>query len=375
MDEKKLHIRSKYGKLGFTFPQRFQNCWQDSWKKRMHDRKEFEEQKTVVAKECSVYMERCSRLIHRDRRVEQFVELTDFLQKKIFGAGDLIPKHLVPILSVLGILPPWMSSMSYLKANSTNYLTLVEKYRIGQSQKSANKFLRALGFAIKRPMTPMGSDEDQPTVAASVLVGRPDRKVDVLYGENVSCKFIRIVISGSDNKYLDLIFLGQYLYIPNVEDGSLTVLLPGQSNPRIIRSGALHSWKAEEAMVLSPIVDVPLPRKVTRRMRIPDETSVPRKQRKRDESGVARLPEPSPQPLLIWVPKEIDRSRGLFQQAITNNNNVIETFQRHVEMIKLEGGIRSHFTIDLHSKARRQYHTLRSVTVNKKEFLMGEVNL
>jgi hypothetical protein len=132
---------------------------------------------------------------------------------------------------------------------------------------------------------------------------------------------------------------------------------------------------AEEVEAKCPIVDVPVPRKVSRRVRKPNETSVPRKLRKRDESGVARLPEPSRQPLLIWVPKEMDRSRGLFQQAVTDNNNVIETFQRHVEMIKLEGGIRSHFTIDLHWKARRQYHTLRSVSVNKKEFLMSEVNL
>jgi hypothetical protein len=31
MGEKKGEIRSKYRNFGFTFPQRFQNFWQDRW--------------------------------------------------------------------------------------------------------------------------------------------------------------------------------------------------------------------------------------------------------------------------------------------------------------------------------------------------------
>ena len=156
----------------------------------MHNKTEFEKEKDKVSKMCAMYLKRCAKLVHRDRRVEQYVELVDSLKENIFGAGELIPKHIMPILSVLGLLPGWMATMSHLKVTSKNYRKLVEKHKIGTTQSNANIFLRALGFAIKRPMTPMGSDDEQPAVAGRVAVGTPDRKVDILYGENVSCKFI-----------------------------------------------------------------------------------------------------------------------------------------------------------------------------------------
>ena len=268
---------------------------------------------------------------------------------------------------------------------------MVEKYKIGVDQKSANQFLRMLGFAIKRPMTPMASDDEHPPIAGAVEVGRPDRKVDILYGENVSCKFIRITISFSDIKYRDLIFFLQFLYIPNVEDLSLTVFIPGQSEPRVIPSGALHSWNPKAAMteerstsVVDLTGDQALPRKASKKYRQPEPepdelVHVPRKLRKHDiaeVAGVARLPKSPSKPVLIWVPMVIDRSRGLMERSIEKKNiNVIDSLENHVDTIELEGRIQSHINIVVTSKARRQFHTLESVVVKKKEFSMSKIDL
>ncbi len=53
MDEKREEIRTLYGGEGFTFPQRFQNCWQDGWKKRMNNKSNFEKEQRNVAAWCA----------------------------------------------------------------------------------------------------------------------------------------------------------------------------------------------------------------------------------------------------------------------------------------------------------------------------------
>jgi hypothetical protein len=399
MFKKRDWIRSKYRNVSFTFPQRFQNCWQDAWRSRMLDKKEFQKTIKKVASFCALYMESCSTLIHRTRRVEHYVELTNFLRINIFGVGDLISKHLVPILSILGLLPVWLSSMSHLKNSSDNYTSLVRKYQIGKSQGDADSFLRTLGFSIKRPMTPISSDDDQPQIAGAPPPGTTDRKVDILYAENVCCKFLRM-LAHTDVKFHDLIFLGQYLYIPNVENQSITVMIPGQSNPKVIASGALHFWRPEKDKETvggrSTLFRIPPEeKKLTRKDRNPepDIRSVPRKMRKqghtgvakgvpadvvRAGAGVAKLPTQSSnsrKQAFLWIPNEIDRSRGLFKEKVMYNNTTIDTFQRHIEMIEHEGSIKSHLNIVTTSKDRRQSHTLESVIVNKREFRMADVNL
>ena len=91
---------------------------------------------------------------------------------------------------------------------------------------------------------------------------------------------------------------------------------------------------------------------------------------------MARLPKSPSKPVLIWVPKEIDRSRGLLERSIEKKNiNVIDSLESHVDTIQLEGRIQSHLNIVVTSKGRRQFHTLESVVVKKKEFSMSKIDL
>jgi hypothetical protein len=79
----------------------------------------------------------------------------------------------------------------------------------------------------------------------------------------------------SDNKYFDLIFEGQFIFVPNVEDLSVTVYRPGNSVPTVIKSGSLHSWDLEEASMnqsntreqrsTTSFAEVRVPRKVARK--------------------------------------------------------------------------------------------------------------
>jgi hypothetical protein len=57
MGERKAAIRSQYSQFGFTFPRRFQNCWQDRWQQRMNSTTEFENEKNKVSNMCALYME------------------------------------------------------------------------------------------------------------------------------------------------------------------------------------------------------------------------------------------------------------------------------------------------------------------------------
>jgi hypothetical protein len=76
------------------------------------------------------------------------------LEKEIYGAGDLVCKHLIPIMSVLGVMPVWMSTMSSLSVKSSNYQYFVEKYKLGNTQADSNAFMRMLAHAIHLPVVP-----------------------------------------------------------------------------------------------------------------------------------------------------------------------------------------------------------------------------
>ena len=127
--------------------------------------------------------------------------------------------------------------------------------------------------------------------------------------------------------------------------------------------------------------DISVPRTASEKIRQPepDMAHVPRKLRKHDiaeVAGVARLPKSPSKPVLIWVPMVIDRSRGLNERLIEKKNiSVIDSLENHVGTIELEGRIQSHLNIVVTSKARRQFHTLESVVVKKKEFSMSKIDL
>jgi hypothetical protein len=60
--------------------------------------------KEVVSKECFLYETRSKVITHQDCCLQLFEDLATFLQEKVFGVGELCIKHLIPIMSVLGIL-------------------------------------------------------------------------------------------------------------------------------------------------------------------------------------------------------------------------------------------------------------------------------
>jgi hypothetical protein len=362
MGEKKKQLKAKFGKQ-FTFPQRFRYCWQESWNDRMLNEDEFQTQKQILAEECTRYRERCHTVQHRNNRVAQFESIVEFVKTNIFGAGDLIPKHIVPVLSVMGILPPWMASMSYLKADSKNYLHLVDKFKIGSTQGQSNAFLRLLSFAVK----PFSAAFEEATVDR--LGSKQSKKVDIFLGENILCKYIRY-LRGTDANYFDLVFVGQYLYQPNVEDHSLMVYVPNENKAKLISSGWLHSWMEpikekvpDVATQTRRQVDTPVPRKVQRSFR------------KQDVSRVAKKPDAEIRPLLLWVPRPINRLKGLIRLVGSERSSVIDSFQTHVDLIEKEGNLKSSFDIRKESTGRTQHHTLYSVCVEEHTFEMKEMDL
>jgi hypothetical protein len=125
------------------------------------------------------------------------MELSEFLQEKIFSAGELVSKHLIPIMSVLGVLPFWMSTTSYVKNTLKNYQRLVKQFGIGSSQTKANMFLRklanavnhqiAIATALKVAMTPSNLLRIASGKLSRSVLPREGKNVDIFHAENVTC--------------------------------------------------------------------------------------------------------------------------------------------------------------------------------------------
>jgi hypothetical protein len=79
--------------------------------------------------------------------------------EKDFGTGDLVCKHFIPILSVIGVLPVWISTMSFLKSTLGNYQYLVKQNKICNTQNDANMFLRTVAYAINCPIIPVAASK------------------------------------------------------------------------------------------------------------------------------------------------------------------------------------------------------------------------
>jgi hypothetical protein len=177
----------------------------------------------------------------------------------------------------------------------------------------------------------------------------------------------------SDNKYFDLIFEGQFIFVPNVEDLSLTVYRPGNSEPTVIKSGALHSWNLEEACMNQS--NTREQRSTTSFAEVRVSRKVARKGNQQDVGDYARKPLPTNKSHTMWVPKEINRSRGLFNRSADDNLVVIENIQKHINLIEEEGELRSSFQIKVVRKGRRSYHELQSVRVDTIRYSMEEIDL
>jgi hypothetical protein len=378
---KKKQIRERYG-TGFTYPQRFRYCWQQSWFPKMLDKKNFRAEKDLVATKCRRLKREFSDIADRDSRLRIYTELRVFLQENIFGAGELVSNHLIAIMSVLGMLPSWMSTISYLKTSSNNYCWLVQKYKIGARQADANMFLRRLAYAINRPTSaaevcpkvpvavsrltatakssgkkssiavkaktaPQSKSKSRSKVLDREGVGLL-RSVDIFYAENVTCKYIRIC-KKSDSKYFDVVFIGQCVYVPNVDDGSLTIFLPDGTLPIIISAGCLHSWDMDEHVA----------------------SAIPRKRMKRES-----LPPLCPGAFLeLWVPVKINRSRGMFKRPPAEPVAHVDSVAKHVRSIQNFGNFKSAFTVEATMKGGVCYHMLVSVAANGRVYSMKEEDL
>jgi hypothetical protein len=110
-----------------------------------------------VALECRRVMDKFLQVAHHDCHLKICMNLNKFLAKHIYGAGKLVSKHLVLIMSALGLLPSWMSTTSFVTNKSRNYVKLVERFRIGDTPADANMFLRQLTNAFNHPTAMAGA--------------------------------------------------------------------------------------------------------------------------------------------------------------------------------------------------------------------------
>jgi hypothetical protein len=86
-------------------------------------------------------------------------------QKHVWSCKHLILQVLHSILSVIGVLPAWMSTMSFLKSTSGNYHYLVKQNKIGNTQNDANIFLRTVACAINCPIIPVAASKVSKTAS------------------------------------------------------------------------------------------------------------------------------------------------------------------------------------------------------------------
>ena len=94
----------------------------------MYDDKAFREQHDLIAESCPCMKQWFETLLHCDTKLVEFWKLHQYFVKNIYSAGDLVTKHLIPIMSVIGMLPAWMATVLVLKESSNNYQYLVEHY-------------------------------------------------------------------------------------------------------------------------------------------------------------------------------------------------------------------------------------------------------
>jgi hypothetical protein len=371
MVQKKLELKLKFG-TDFTYPSRFRYCWQPGWNTKMLNAVRFRAQKALVVEECRSVMSKFRKVGHRDSRLKIYHDLSIYLKDTIFGAGALTCKHLISIMSVIGVLPAWMATTSFVKFTDKNYTWLVENARLENNQTDANSFLRRLAYAVSQPTVAA-----MPTVASVPTTAMTTRKrsatgskgsgrsaspgegknVDLNKAENVICKYI--IIKKERDTSLNVVFIHQSMYVPNVQNISLDVLSPGNTTVKTIVEGQLHHWDA--ASMGSPMLE-----RTTRKQR----TSV--------------NPPPAPPPPVItedssatiWVPDKVIRSRGGSKRPPLEPKTVVDSIATHVTKIEREGGFSSHFDIVFTTtKDRKSYHSLVSVTVNNQVYLMERLDI
>jgi hypothetical protein len=82
---------------------------------------------------------------HHDVHLTGYHALMEsFLQQNMFGVGELGTKHIKAIMSVLGMLLSWMSTMSSLGTSLKNYQFLAANHGLGNMNVYAKSFLQVL---------------------------------------------------------------------------------------------------------------------------------------------------------------------------------------------------------------------------------------
>jgi hypothetical protein len=199
------------------------------------------------------------------------------------------------------------------------------------------------------------------------LSPKEGKNIDLFYAENVTCKFCRI-IKKSDVKYLDLLFVGQCIYIPHAPTNSLTIIVPGDRTPKFMANGSLHTWAMNDAEEIESVaVGVP---------RIGAGEPTERSARKLKRSGRA-LKLPRTTTTVLWVPTKRDGSRGMFKRKRPPDEpfQMVNNIQNHVDSIEDSGKFTSSFEIKSIMNVRQCFHSLVSVTVNGNKYPMTEVDL
>jgi hypothetical protein len=81
------------------------------------------------------------------------------------------------------------------------------------------------------------------------VLPREGRNLNIFHAENVTCKYVQIS-KCSDPNYYDTVFIGQSIYVPKVQNNSLTIFSPDEAMQTTISTGSLHSWDTKEIVAL-----------------------------------------------------------------------------------------------------------------------------
>jgi hypothetical protein len=184
---------------------------------------------------------------------------------------------------------------------------------IGSSQHDANMFLRKLANAVNHPIasttslkvatfaSKQRSASKSPGKSVRSVSPREGQNVDLFHAENVTCKYIQINKHSDTNSY-DTVFIGHRLYVPNVQNNSLTVFSLDAATVTTILAGRLHYWDTKEIVALgSPRKQGSmLPEKSSRKQRMSVEPPHP-PAATQDSSE------------MLWVPAKINCSGGMLK--------------------------------------------------------------
>jgi hypothetical protein len=126
--------------------------------------------------------------------------------------------------------------------------------------------------------------------------------------------------------YCNTVFIGQSIYVLNIQNNWLTIFSPGKATPTTISPGCLHSWDSNETVALG------IPRKQANIL--PERSS--RKQKICSET-LQSPPVTQTSFVILWVLIKINCIRRMFKRSPAEPTTHVDSIAKRVEAIETEG--------------------------------------